>query len=47
MLYALLVGLLVFLIGNLFLAAQTAALIGFVVGLLVFFGFVGRGGSGA
>lgn len=38
MLYAILVGIVVFLIGNLFLSAGTAALIGFVVGLLVFFG---------
>lgn len=38
MIYAILVGLVVFLIGNLFLEAGTAALIGFVCGLLVFFG---------
>lgn len=42
MLYAIVTGVVVFLIGNFFLPAQTAALIGFVTGLLVFFGFNNR-----
>lgn len=42
MVYSIIVGLVVFLIANLFLPAQTAALIGFIVGLLVFFGFSTR-----
>lgn len=42
MIYAIVTGLIVFLIGNLFLPAGTAAFIGFVVGLLVFFSFTSR-----
>lgn len=43
MLYAAVVFLVVFLIGNLFLASQTAALVAFIAALCVFFGLTTRG----